>query len=392
MTFDLGDPVGLGERLRAARENSGWTQADAANEIGIARTTLVAIEKGQRRARLEELQDLARLYGTSLNGLLRREAVQVNLIPQFRKMSSTDDTAVTVAAEAMIRMVKAEVELESLLGITRTNNYPQERPILPGNARAQAEDDANELRSWLGLGFSPVADIVTLMELQLGIRLYVIPLDAKVAGLFAYEESVGACVLANANHPIERRTQTLAHELGHFIGTRRQPDILHINEPENSREEKYANSFGRAFLTPARVVIQKFREVTAGAKKLTRRHIIILAYFFGISREAMVRRLEELRLTKSGTWDWFVHNGGITLEQVKQVLGDRYGGEQKGDVAARPTNLRLHALAEQAWQQDLLSEGQLAELLNVDRMAVREILDQFGSAGGDADELPNLLT
>ena len=106
----------------------------------------------------------------------------------------------------------------------------------------------------------------------------------------------------------------------------------------------------------------------------------------------MVRRLEELRLTKPGTWDWFVHNGGITLEHVKQVLGDRYSGEQKGDVAAHPTNLRLHALAEQAWQQDLLSEGQLAELLNVDRMAIREILDQFGSAGGDADEFPNLLT
>ncbi len=69
------------------------------------------------------------------------------------------------------------------------------------------------------------------------------------------------------------------------------PEILHRNETENTREERYANAFGRAFLTPARGVMQKFHEVTAGSDRLTRRHIIILAHFFGVSREAMVRRL-----------------------------------------------------------------------------------------------------
>lgn len=391
MTLRPDNNIDVGERLRAARENAEWTQAEAAKQIGVARTTLVAIEKGQRKARLNELHELAHLYEISLNSLLRREAVQVNLIPQFRKMSSTDDHAVYAAAEAMIRMIRAEVELEGLLGVQRAINYPPERPLLPGNIRAQAEDDAKELRSWLGLGQSPIVDLVTLMDLQLGIRVYVLPLDAKVAGLFAYDENVGACVLANANHPFERRNQTLAHELGHFVGTRKSADVLHLNELENSREEKYANTFGRAFLTPSKLVIQKFREVTAGSDKLTRRHIIILAYFFGVSREAMVRRLEELRLTKQGTWDWFAHNGGITLEQVVQVLGNRYPGQDKGDIAATSTNLRLYTLAEQAWRQDLLSEGQLAELLQVDRLAVREILDQFGSDGGDTDEFPSLL-
>ena len=38
-------------------------------------------------------------------------------------------------------------------------------------------------------------------------------------------------------------------------------------------------------------------------------------------REAMVRRLEELSLARAGTWDWFQANGGITDEQVRQVLG-----------------------------------------------------------------------
>ena len=37
-----------GRRLRLARDNAGLTQQEATAEIGIARTTLVAIEKGTR--------------------------------------------------------------------------------------------------------------------------------------------------------------------------------------------------------------------------------------------------------------------------------------------------------------------------------------------------------
>ena len=82
-------PAELGSRLRIAREAAGITQAAASMSIEIARTTLVAIEQGQRRLRTKELQQLARLYGTSVNALLRREAVFVDIVPQFRKLASS---------------------------------------------------------------------------------------------------------------------------------------------------------------------------------------------------------------------------------------------------------------------------------------------------------------
>ena len=237
--------VEIGERLKIAREDSGMTQAGAADAIGIARTTLVAVEKGQRRVRMDELQKLSRLYKTSVNALLRREAVHVDLVPRFRKMSKGSEEVADEAARLLADLVKAEVELENLLGVKRTRNYPPERPILPGNVRTQAENDANELRHWLGLGLSPMRELVTLMELEIGVRVYVRPLGALISGLFAYDEDIGACILLNAKHPLERRTQTLAHELGHFISTRQCADVYHENEPENSREERYANAFAR---------------------------------------------------------------------------------------------------------------------------------------------------
>jgi Zn-dependent peptidase ImmA (M78 family)/DNA-binding XRE family transcriptional regulator len=375
-------PAETGERLRLARESAKITQAAAAQTIGVARTTIVAMEHGERRARTSELQQLAKLYGTSVNALLRRESIHVDLAPRFRRMVGSDEAAAE-AAELMADLTKAEVELENLLGIKRVRNYPPERTILPGDVKAQAEQDAAELRQRLGLGIGPVTNIVTLLEMELGVRVFVRRVDGRISGVFAYDDALGACMLLNANHPRERRNTSGGHETGHFISTRQQPEVLHLDETENSREERYANAFARAFLTPARAVLQKFQEVTAGSDRMTRRHVIILAHFFGVSREAMVRRLEELGSVKPGTWDWFIANGGITDEQARQVLGDLIAPDSEKADADRPTTLRLNLLAYEAHRQGLMSEGQLARLLHLNRVELREILGSQAQEGDD---------
>ena len=382
------NPIEIGRRLRIARETADMTQAHAAASINVARTTLVAMEKGQRAVRTAELLPLAKLYETSVNALLRRESVYVDLVPRFRKLPACKEESSDEAARVLEALVQAEVELENLLGVIRPRNYPPQRPLMPGDVRTQAENDATELRHKLGLGLAPVHDVTSLLELDLGIRVYVRRLDARVSGLFAYDEQVGACILLNANHPRERRAQSAAHELGHFVSSRQAPEVLYGDGRENSREERYAIAFARAFLTPARTVMQRFRDVTQGASHLTRRHVILLAHAFGVSREAMVRRFEELSLTKSGTWDWFEGNGGITNEQAKQVLGDTAVVDPID--AKSPTTLRLSLLAAEAWRQELLGEGQLARLLRLDRVQLREILDGVEVEGGDTDGAPKL--
>jgi Zn-dependent peptidase ImmA (M78 family)/DNA-binding XRE family transcriptional regulator len=385
MHYDQLSPQEIGERLRKAREAAKLKQAEVADKLGVARTTVVSIEKGERRARFDEVRRLALLYDTSINALLRTGAVVTDLAPQFRRQYDRVDAAAEKAAKLLSELAQAEVELENLLGVRRTLNLPPERPILPGDVRAQAEQDALELRHWLGLGANPVKDIITILELQLGVRVYVRKLDARIAGLFAYDEAVGACMLLNANHPRERRTQTAAHETGHLIGTRRRPEILETREVGNSREERYASIFARTFLSPASAVKLKFQEILAGAERFTRRHVVVLAHFFGVSREAIVRRLEELGLVREGTWEWFDANGGISDAQAKQVLGDLFGQDTVRDDAGRPTTLRLALLATEAWRQDLMSEGQLSRLLQLDRVELRELFDSLQAEGSEPD-------
>lgn len=384
----LSDAV-IGERLRLARESAKVTQASAAKTIEVARTTLVAIEQGQRRVKMDELQKLAAVYGTSANAILRREAVHLDMVPRFRKLQETTDNAVEDSVQLLNALVRAEVELENMLGIERTRFYPPERPILPGDVRAQAEQDAQELRNWLGLGVGPVHDIISILDLQLGIRVYLRRLPAKVSGLFAYEDTAGACILLNASHPSERVRQSGAHELGHFVSTRCQPEISIDDDMAASREERYANCFARCFLTPARAVRQRFAEMTAGQSHLTRRHVILLANAFAVSREAMVRRLEELELVKKGTWDWFVSNGGITDEQEREVLGVLSGNL---DLAASqgPVPPRLSLLAREARRRGVYSEGQLARLLQLDLYEIRTVLAGAEQEENEADDLVKL--
>ncbi len=391
MLHDTINPIELGEKLRRARESVPITQANAARHVDVARTTLVALEKGQRKIKFSELKRLANLYNTSVNTLLREDAIHVDLVPRFRKQIASHNNIGEEAANIMSQLAKAEVELEDTLGIAHTRNYPPERRLLPGDVTKQAEQDSLELRQWLGLGHSPIQDIMSIIELDLGIRLYVKKLNSKISGLFAYEKSLGACILLNGNHRKDRRTHTAAHELGHFISTRNKPEVYFEDDTFSSREEKYADAFARSFLMPSRAILKKFQDVTAGASNFTRRHIIIIAHTFGVSRQSVVYRLEELKAVRKGTWQWFYNNGGITDKQVIEVLGDRAPNNRDQSKAEQPTTFRLNSLICQAWQEEILSEGQLTTLVGINRHELREILDNHNLDGSDADNAPSFF-
>jgi Zn-dependent peptidase ImmA (M78 family)/DNA-binding XRE family transcriptional regulator len=371
-TLDRQDPRALGERLRAARAKAGLTQEAAADALQVARTTLIALEKGQRRIREDELRAMSRAYGASVNALLRPSAIHVDLVPRFRSRSGTTAEESIDAAKLLSDLAAAEAELERALDQPFRPSYPPERPILPGDVREQAEDGAIELRHRLGLGMAPIADIVTLLELEIGMRVFVRPLPDSVSGLFVFDNELGACILLNQNHSRERRAMTGAHECGHFISARHEPDIVELNRGPQSREERFATAFGLAFLMPAPTIRRRFQEVLKDAGRFSPRHLILLAHMFYVSPEGMCRRLESLKLLPEGTWE-SLRDRKFSSETVRQVLGDRPRSEE---TIVPP---RLWMLAAEAYRHDLFSEGQLSQMLHMDRVDIRKMLDTLGS-------------
>jgi len=253
--------------------------------------------------------------------------------------------------------------------------YPRRVAISSGDVNQQAEEAALEFRYEFGLGLAPIEDMVSLLEIEVGIRVFVRPIDSKIAGLYAFDESVGACILLNAKHPRERRAMTAAHEIGHFICARETPDIYEEDESANSKEERFANAFALALLIPAASIRRRFSDICSETKRFSPRHLILLAHSFHVSVEAMCRRLEGLALLPRGVYE-SLRERGFSPSIARQMLGDP---APDSSLVLPP---RLSMLAAEAYRRGLLSEGQLCEKLQMDRVEVRKLLDAL-----DAEDL-----
>jgi len=365
-------PTELGDRLRGARSEANFTQDAAAAALGMARTTLVAIEKGQRSVRPEELLAFARLYGVSAGKLVSPDAIHVDFSAKFRRMQGKDGSrAGGEALRLLNRLATGAAQLERLLGQELRTDYPPPIRINPRLVNQQAEDAANNLRARLGVGFGPIPDLITMLELELGLRIFFRPLPSLISGLYAFDAAVGACVLINANHHWKRRVQTAIHETGHFASDRSHADILEGDELSFSIEERFAKRFGSAFLMPASRVRARFDQIVGLDNRFDVRELILLAHQFGVATEAMCRRLEELTLLPQGSWD-SLRDRGFASDLERGVIAEE-GASPKPPLISP----RLAYLAATALDRELVSEGQLCDLLAVDRLDLREALKPF---------------
>lgn len=371
-------PADLGARLRQARNARGWTQAQAAEALGVARTTVTAMEKGERRVQPEELAELARLYGRKLSTLLRPGAPVEDFAVQLRGALPPETP---VDAELMALIQRLERLCDDYLALERICSAPlprREPPLYPVEGiepEMAAEDVATEERKRLGLGDAPVLNLREVLEGDVGLRIFYLELPSKVAGMYAFTEEHGGALAVNRNHPAERRRHSMAHEYGHFLIERFQSEITVVGRYERRPAgERFAEAFGRALLMPAAAVRRRFHEVVRqrAGDGPTAGDLCQLAHYFFVSFEAMTRRLEELDLLPAGTWVR-LQQQGFRVGEERRLLGLP---ERQVDDALLP--LRYRYLAMEAWQRGDLSEGQLAGYLRVDRLTARRMVQELG--------------
>ena len=364
------EPAELGRRLKAARNAARVTQEQAAAHIGAVRTTVVAIERGDRRLSAEELLRLCDLYATSPGHLLRPEAIHVDLALQFRRLPGDGvDQEILDVTRTLQELASRYVELERRLGRPLEPAYPPVRRLTRSNLPEQAEDLALELRSRLGIGLSPIPDVLSLVETELRVRLFVVPLPSRISGAYAYHDDLGACILVNANHAPTRQAWTTAHELGHFLTDRQTAEVLDGGTGDDLPGEQFANLFAGAFLMPASAVRRRYDEVWEEQGKFSARSLVYLARTFYVSPEAMARRLEVLGLFAKGAYD-ILRSRGLDHATVRTLRSKLEEG------AARPAFLpRYTLITVEAYEKELISEGELARMLRIGRVEVRELLD-----------------
>jgi Zn-dependent peptidase ImmA (M78 family)/transcriptional regulator with XRE-family HTH domain len=365
-------PTGVvAARLLDARKAAGLTQQEAAEQLGVSRPTLIAIEKGTRQTKPEELIKLAALYGRTLNELVRPGPAPQPIEPHLRASLSADTSPDLLGAIGELTAFADDYRaLEQLTGTLPFRQFPPEVTVPQRvEVAAFAEDVAIRERSRLHLGDQPVYELRSLVE-QSGVHVFYGGLPSRLAGLYAFVPDLGYCILINRKHPPERRRWTLAHEYAYFLADRHKPGVDTVQAPKRKPlSERFADAFAASFLMPETAMRRHFLAVTERTGDFQTADLSRLAHHFYVSVQAAALRLEDVGLLSRGTWDALIERG-FKPGAARRLLGLPARAPSEDSFPER-----YRYLAVQAYIQEAISEGQLARFLRTDRVTAREIVE-----------------
>jgi Zn-dependent peptidase ImmA (M78 family) len=304
--------------------------------------------------------------------------VTESLVPQFRaawRQQFEENSELARVADQLQRLAEDYMELERLCGMPLGRSYPAPYETSDTSPEQAAEAVATAERNRLGLGDGPISNLRDRLESDVGLRIFYFRMPSKIAGLFAYNDTLGGCIGINSAHPRDRQHWSLAHEYSHFLTSRFQPEITFLTDRKKAAaRERLADSFAKDFLMPAPGLSRRFTEMFRSSnRRITLAHICSLGDLYQVSVQAVILRLEELGRLPAGTWDR-LQVEGFKVRRAQQLLGIDAESPVKGGLPKR----YIH-LAVLAHQKEKLSEGQLAKILRTDRVTTRMLVEEVSS-------------
>jgi len=365
----------LGKLLQEARKRCGMTQANAAQVIDVARTTIVAIEKGERRLKATELIKLTRAYGKSVSDFVRDRPVVEPFQVQFRaayQRNESEQTLIEPVIQNLEELCQNYLELEEILEAPLRHNYPPEYKVEKMPVEVAAESIAVDERQRLGLGDRPISLLRDILEEDVGLRIFYLKMPSKYSEMYTYDERLGGCMAINLDHPEERRRWSLSHGYLHFLCHRRKSVVDFDGQYQRVPEsERLADAFPKYFLMPTSNLFKRFNDIRSSQGKFTPNNLFTLANDYGVSLPALTYRLEEMKLLPSGTWEK-LQARKLEVGKTKEKLGLE-AIPQRTDMAP----IYYQQLAIEALDRGLITEGRFAKFLLVDRLEARGIAQEL---------------
>ena len=175
--LNLIDPRTLGLRIAEARKARGKTQKEVADHIECSRPTYIAIEKGERQASADEITKIATYLGRKVHELVRSGEPIVDLQPHLRavagKLKEKDEQLLLAGIDELQRLAEDYREIEQLMNAPLQFNFPSTIEL---NSRVEpsqlAESASIQERQRLGLGDQPITNLRTILEWEVGLRIF----------------------------------------------------------------------------------------------------------------------------------------------------------------------------------------------------------------------------
>ncbi len=323
---------------------------------------------------------LSELYGRSVGYLVREREPAQSFSVQFRAFLR-DGRRPAVERELQQEfndfqeLSEDYAALEVLNVIESPGQYPAEFRVGRSRPAPAAQEEAEYERNRLGLGDGPIVHLREILENDVGLRIFYMRMPSQIAGMFAFSDDLGGCIAVNNRHPEERCRWSMAHEYGHFLSGRYKAEVNRtVQAARKPSMERFADAFARYLLMPSAGLRRRFNQVLRSSDgKMTVGELVRLAHHYVVSVEAMTLRLEELRLIPGSTWQR-LRDQRFKVREAQAELG-LVLPDQQGDELP----LRYRLLAVRAFEDEKISEGQLARYLRTDRVSARNAVTELKS-------------
>lgn len=274
----------ISQQLRQLRLARGLSLEALAQQMGgvITKQALSKYEQGKANPTPLVLTKLAATLGVKTTDLVREPNFNIEFIA-YRKRAAMGKREQEQVQSRVAEAVQQRVRLQKLIGQSAEQNIPIQS--LRVETFADVERAAEQLRRQWNLGVDPIANLTAVLEDH---AIHVVELDADEGfdGIAAVardadQQVLAAMVVTRRGVPGERQRLSLAHEVGHLV--------LDPDTPLD--QEQAAFRFGAALLAPAQVVLQR-----VGSRRgfIQLAELILLKQFFGLSIQALLRRLRDL--------------------------------------------------------------------------------------------------
>ena len=340
----------IGSQLHSARESMGLSLAAAA-ALNLSTETLTEWEEGGSEPTVDDLWQISDLYGRSVDYFLKavaeaplKSAFRVTNVRQLPDLAQRHRQVLVKFQE----LCRAQAELEDMLGVLEP---PRIEKV---HVSMAASELAEQQRSIFDLGIKPIRQLRAILE-GAGVKIFHLPVpESKFSGFSWWHQEYGPGALINGSDNAGRRNFTTAHELAHLLVDDRSVicDLL-----MDADDERYANVFAANFLMPADSLQAEFENLLRAKGALDDADFGRIAGDYGVSLEALGRRLEEIEMLPSGTTDRKVR----LWEQQRS-----FSGRNTNPLWRRRLGNRFTAQALEAHTKGLISLGKFASLLDID--------------------------
>ena len=355
-----------------ARQSARLQLADAARKAQVRPGNLSDWEEGRGKPSLPQLRKLARAYKRPLAVFyLPTPPADFQAMHDFRRLHDAEPGVVSPELSFQMRIAHARRQLA--LDLYEAVEGPVPELGLVGSLNEDAEALGARIREFLGVsvatqrqwaaGYESFNGWREALEAKGVLVFQARDVDVQEARGFSISETPLPVVVVNIKDALTGRIFTMMHELSHVaLRAGGLCDLSNLNgrPPEDQRTEVFCNAAAAAALLPAEDLLLEEMVRSNPRPAWSDQQLNTLSNGYGVSREAMLRRLLTLGKTTEGFYEEY-------RERYAQAPNAQQGGgfAPPDRLAVSTSGLLFTRLVLGNYHQNTITASDVAEYLSV---------------------------